>query len=171
MVRARAHAELAEAQCLNLLEPLAPKFAAEAAVTRAIYYWKSQDTPEAARALGQLYDELAVDPWAIEVMVERAFGLTKEVAGTGSEAARQLGEKLSQPFAGYRFEPQRNVLRLMVAEHDSPEALLAALADVEPYPPWTGPLLKMRAEAYWAAKHELAEQAARDWEFYQQHAP
>ena len=62
------------------------------------------------------------------------------------------------------------IMRLLVAESLGQEYVLEALAALEPNPPWMGPLLKMRAETYKAAKHPLADQAQRDWELYQRHA-
>ena len=99
-----------------------------------------------------------------------ALALDDEIADADPAAARRLFELLAKPFAGYRFEHQRTLLRLMVAESLGQERVLEALAALEPNPPWMEELLKLRAETYAAAKHPLAEQAQRDWEYYQRHA-
>jgi alkylated DNA repair dioxygenase AlkB len=92
------------------------------------------------------------------------------IADQDKKAARRLFEQLAKPMASYRMEHHRTLLRLFIAEGLGQEYVLEALKDMEPSPPWMGPLLHMRAETYKAAKHPLADQAREDWELFKRNA-
>jgi hypothetical protein len=169
LVQARAHAELGEAECLELLAPIEAKYLAESEAIRAVYLWTQQDTARAAAAIAEVYDSLARNPWTIAAIVRPAMSLSMKVADADAAAARRFFDQLEKPFAGNRFEHQRTLLRLMVAENLGQEFVLEALEALEPNPPWMGELLKLRAETYAKAKHPLAAQAQRDWAYFERH--
>ncbi len=116
LVRARARAELGEADYAKLLAPIEAKYPAESATTHATYYWNQKDTAQAAAALERVYESLSRGPWAITSSVHPALALTTKVANADRAAARRFFDLLAKPFAGNRFEHQRTLLRLMVAE-------------------------------------------------------
>ncbi len=170
LVQGRAHAELGEAQCLDLIAPIASQYPAETAAIRAVYYWKRKDQAQAAAAVGGVCESLAENPLTIAAFVESALNLAMEIGNQDSGEGRRYFELLAKPLAGNRFEYQRTLIRLQLAENLGAAEMLAALAAVEPDPPWIGDVLRLRAEAYMAAKHPLADEAQRDWESYQRQA-
>jgi hypothetical protein len=169
LVLARCHAELGQAECLELLADVEGRYPIEAASIRATYHWRKKDARQAAAALEQFYTALAVDSWAISPLVFPTLQLTVEVAKQDPDAARRICDLLAQPLAGYRFEPQRLVVRLLVAQHAGNQYVVDTLAMLEPNVPWNKEIIKLRAEAYAAAKHPLAATAQRDWLLLQQH--
>jgi hypothetical protein len=169
LVLARCHAELGQAECLQLLAPIEEKYPAESAAIRATYYWQQKDSVKAVEAIEAFYDLLSHDPWAISPIVHPTLQLTVEAAHSDPAAAKRLFEKFATPLAAYRFEHQRPVLRFLIAEHLEQEMLVEALVALEPNPPWIRDTLKLRAETYAAAKHPLARQAASDWKLFQTH--
>jgi hypothetical protein len=169
LFQARAHAELNQAKCLELIAPIAERYPVETAVVRAIYYWQ-KDTKQAADAVLDAFEGMSHDPWAIHEIVGPLIKLSTVIADEDHETGRRIFELLGKPFASYRMEHQRVLMRLFVAESLGRAYVLEALQALEPYPPWMGPLLQMRADTYKVAKHPLADQAQRDWERYQRHA-
>jgi hypothetical protein len=169
LVLARCHAELGQAECLELLSELESRYPIESAAIRATYHWRNKDTRQAAAALEQFYEGLARDPWVIGPMVFPTLQLTVEVAKKDPDAAARICKLLTKPLAGYRFEPQRLVVRLLVAQHAGTEYVVDTLAMLEPNVPWNEEIIKLRAEAYTAVKHPLAARAERDWQTLQQH--
>ncbi len=170
LVRARAHAELGEVECLELLAPIETRYPTESAAIVVVYYWKRKDAAQAGATLAVVFERLAVDPWIIAPLVKPTIGLITQIADADAPTRQRLFAALAKPFAGYRFEHQRKLARLMIAEELGQEAVLEALAELEPNPPWQEELLKLRAETYAAAKHPLAEKSRRDWEDFQRDA-
>ena len=155
---------------MDLIAPIASQYPAETAAIRAVYYWKRKDQAQAAAAVGGVCESLAENPLTIAAFVESALNLAMEIGNQDSGEGRRYFELLAKPLAGNRFEYQRTLIRLQLAENLGAAEMLAALAAVEPDPPWIGDVLRLRAEAYKAAKHPLADEAQRDWESYQRQA-
>lgn len=166
LVRAKCHAELGEAECLELVAPIDAKYPAEAATIRAIYYRKQGDAARSAAEVEQVFQRMAKDPWAISTIVMPILIKASEIAQADPKAARRIFDLMSQPFAGMRMEQQRRLLRLMIAEQLGDAEVVEALTDLEPHPIWTEKLLKLRAETYRRTHHPLAEQAESDWQRY-----
>lgn len=169
LVRARAHAEFGEDECLKLLVPIEARYPTESAAIKTLYYWKRNDAPRAAASLMAVIELLSRDPWVIAPLVKPSIGLMTQIAKADASSRQPLFELLAQPLAGNRFEPQRKLTRLTIAEGLGQEAVVEALAALEPNPPWQGELLQLRAATYAIAKHPLAEKSQRDWEDFQRH--
>jgi spermidine synthase len=170
LVQSAAHAEVGDAKCLELIAPVAAEYPAEAAAVRATYYWSQKDATRATEQVMLLVDSMASNPWAISDLVRLTFKQASTIVGQDPAAERQLFEKLSKPFAAERFEHQRPLLRLLIAEKLGQAEVIEVLEELEPNPPWLEDSLQLRAETYKAAKHPLAEQAQRDWEAFQENA-
>lgn len=169
LVLARIFAEQGQSECLDLLAKAEPKYPADAAAVRAIYYSHIKDYARAAESLGEFYSLLQKSPWCVPVVSRDAVQLAAEIAAEEPSSAKQLYSLLPQPFAERRYEFWRQQARILVAAKLSPDAVVESLADQEPNVIWTAEILKPRAEAYAATNHPLASRAKRDWEWFQQH--
>jgi spermidine synthase len=167
LLLARCYAELGRPECLELIGEAEPQYPGEADALRAIYFWRSGNTSEAARHLEAFFTRLDNDPWVIPVVVETAFSRAIDVAQADGQAAERLYELLSRPFASMRFNYLRQLARLRVAEVLGPQQVVDALKELEPHVTWTAEVLEPRAKAYAAVNHPLAAQAERDWEQFQ----
>lgn len=166
MVRARCYAELGDAKSLDLLAPIEAEYPAESAAIRATYYSKVKDFERAAAEIENTFHAMGNDPWANATLVRLVLPLSTEFADADPKFAQRLFDLLKQPLAGRRLDQQRKLLRLMAAENLSDAEVVEALADLEPHPPWTEKLLKLRAGAYERTGHPLADQAQHDWQRY-----
>jgi predicted membrane-bound spermidine synthase len=171
LVLAHCYAELANSECLSLIRALAQRFPIETSALRAIYHWRAGKIDEAARALEEFYLRLADSPWVMPIFVETAFSRTIDVARADSNAAARLYKLLSRPFASRRFDHIRVTARFMVAEQLGPQYIAEALSEMEPNIIWTKEILEPRATAYETIHHPLADQAKRDWDWFQRHQP
>jgi spermidine synthase len=169
LVLARTYAELGRPECLEVATSIEPQFPTDADAVRAIYYWRVGDAAQAAAALESFFTRLADDPWVVPVVSESAFSRAVDAATADRDAAERLYRLLSKPFASMRFEYLRQLARLRIAEQLGPQEVIEALAELEPHVTWTAEVLEPRAKAYAALNHPLAEQAKRDWDWFQQH--
>jgi spermidine synthase len=169
LILARCYAELARPECLELLSKVEPRFPTDAQAVRAIFHWRTGNTAEAAAALEAFFARLADDPWVIPVVSESAFSRAIDVAQADRGAAERLYRLLAKPFASWRFNYLRQLAAVRVAEQLGSQQVVEALEDLEPHVTWTAEVLEPRAKAYAAVGHPLAEQAARDWEWFQRH--
>ncbi|MFH1300858.1 MAG: hypothetical protein ABIK07_07325, partial [Planctomycetota bacterium] len=67
-----------------------------------------------------------------------------------------------QPFALYRLEDKRLLVRYVLSEKLETGNTVEALKSLEPNVPWKGWLLESRAKVYAAEHHPLAAQAKSD---------
>jgi hypothetical protein len=169
LVYARCQAELARPESLDLIAAMAERFPTEAAALRATYQWRAGNTALAAQALEEFYTRLAKSPWLILTIADSALSRTIDVARADREAARRLYTLLSRPFASHRLEDIRLAARSMVAIELGPKDVAAAMEEMEPNVIWSKEVLEARAEAYADLNHPLAAQAARDWQWFQEH--
>lgn len=171
LVRAQAQAKLGQEEYETVLAPIAAKYPAEAASIRATYAWQKKDAAVAAEQLGLLFDALSRSPWAMNMVVRPSLESAMEVADTDPAIARRFFDQLERPFAGYRFEHHRLIVRLMLAESLGSETMIEAFEAMEPNVPWIRRTLARRAKVYEEANHPLAGRAASEWELYQQNDP
>jgi spermidine synthase len=171
LLLARCYAELARPDCLELIASLESRFPLEAAALNAVFYVRLGNTAEAARALEQFYELLATTPWDVSAIAQTALPRTIEIARADRSAAERLYPQLCQPFASYRYDYLRKLVRFIVAQQLDREKMIEALAEMEPNVRWTAAVLQPRAEAYRAAGHPLAVRAERDWQSFQRYEP
>ena len=171
LILASCYAELARAECLDLIAAAEEQFAIEAAALRATYYWRSGNTAQTRESLEAFLSLLAERPWVITIIAEPALSLALDVAQADPDAARRFYVLLSKPFASYRFDYARQLALVAVAQELEPKHVVEALAELEPHIPWTTEILQARTKAYAAVNHPLAKRAERDWHWYQRHEP
>jgi spermidine synthase len=171
LVRAQTQARLGQEEYESVLAPIAVKYPAEAASIRAMYAWQKKDAAAAAVQLRLLFDALGQSPWAMSMVVRPSLELAMEVGDPDPAISRRLYDQLAQPFAGYRFEHHRKIVRSLLAENLGQATMIEAFEAMEPYVPWIRRTLERRAQVYAEANHPLAERAAREWELYQRNEP
>jgi hypothetical protein len=169
LLLAGAYAQLGKSECLELLSGAEERFPAEAAALRAVYYSKAGNTSQAVESLAAFFGQLARSPWVITLFADPAFAQVGDVVRKDPAAAQRLYPLLSQPFASYRYNYVRQQARVVTATKIGPQQVVEALAELEPDVTWTPEILEPRAKAYSALNHPLAAQAARDWQWYQEH--
>jgi spermidine synthase len=167
LVLARTYAELAQRECLELVAAAEQAYPIDAAAVRAIYYWRADKTAESVDALDVFYTLLRESPWTIPFVSEAAAFRTADIAKAHPEFAPRLDQLLSHPYAAYRFNYIRQIVRVKVAHEIGPEPVAHALAELEPHIPWSAEILEIRAKAYAAVNHRLARRAERDWQRFQ----
>jgi hypothetical protein len=169
LVLARCYAELGRPECADLVKSVEHQFPTDADAVRAIYSWRAGDSAAATAALESFFTRLADDPWVISAVSESAFSRAVDAALADRDAAQRLYSLLTKPFASMRFDFLRQLARLRIAEQLGPQEVVDSLQELEPHITWTAEVLEPRAKAYAALNHPLAEQAKRDWEWFQQH--
>jgi predicted membrane-bound spermidine synthase len=126
--------------------------------------WRQKKWSEASRALLSMLDRLRDDPWPLLPPVERAMGLTLDLAARQPPMAVRLSHAIGQPFSVAMLEEQRLAMALDVAVFRLPSSDDCAriLATLEPNVPWTASFLGARSHCYEQLKHPLAYTAAED---------
>jgi spermidine synthase len=166
---AHCYAEVGRDECLKVLDTLEHGYPVDVAAGRAIYYWRANRISDAVTAMEQLCQRLRENPWFLTELPTIALDLTHQCVGDDQQARQRLFDALEQPFAVYRMEPQRRVVRYLLAENLGTSQAIEALAAMEPNVPWVASVLKARARFYAAAKHPLARQAEQDWLEFQRY--
>jgi hypothetical protein len=85
--------------------------------------------------------------------------------------ARPLYQALSQPFGAFLLEQRRIESLCGLGRRVGDRQLAAALALMEPYPPWSRQLLEMRVSAYALTGHPRLSHARRDLAEFLRYAP
>jgi hypothetical protein len=168
---AHCYAEIGSDECLELLDPVAERFPAEAAAVRMIYYQKLHKSDEAVAAMEELCAAMRETGWTAFDGVRSALDYSVELAENDKEVGKRIFELLEQPFLVYRHDQTRQVARLSIAQTLGPKYVVQALAPMEPNIPWLEDVLVSRAEAYAAEGHPLARRAEKDLVWYRDHAP
>jgi hypothetical protein len=171
LLLAHCYAELGRPDCLELIASVESRFPLETAALNAVFYARLRNTAEAAQALERFYERLTSTPWGISAVAQTALSRTIEIARADRGAAERLYPRLCHPFASYRYDYLRKLVRFNVAQQLNREKMIEALAEMEPNVRWTAAVLQARAEAYRAAGHPLAAQAERDWQSFQTNEP
>jgi hypothetical protein len=99
-------------------------------------------------------------PWAKGAIMERALHFAVDLGRTNRSSGTILYDALEQPFAAGEFEQTRRTARLALARSldGCGPRTIASLRAFEPWVPWDGPGLQVRADCYAkAGLRELAE--------------
>ena len=139
---------------------LAAQRPAEASLLRAQWSPTVQSWQNAVEAV-------RTDAWIHEGFMQRSLAFLEEHAN--ADLASAMFEALAEPFPGHLADHQRRLLRLKLAslfagdaEGRYEEFCVAALGDMEPWVPWTRPILEVRLQCYEAAGHPKADEAWDD---------
>jgi spermidine synthase len=171
LVLARSYAELGRPACLELIAASEEQFPIEAAALNAVLYSKLGNAGEAARYLERYYELLKTNPWMIPLVAETAFNRTIDVARADRNAAEKLYPHLTQPFASYRLDYLRRLVRFFVGQQLGQDKTLEALTELEPNASWLAAVLEPRAQLYSAINHPIAPRAQSEWLLFQRQQP
>ncbi|WP_224365177.1 fused MFS/spermidine synthase [Hyalangium versicolor] len=115
---------------------------------------------DAANALSLAYDALHREPWGQRSVANQLLAATQELAQRERSLGMRLYGQLSQPFAGYALETQRQRAQLAMAGIlDWPGLCQKALQPFERSPLWSREFLIGRYQCYEGHKAPLAGQA------------
>lgn len=141
-----------------------------AAICEALLAYHQGRYAEAAALSEQALLKLRADASVMPKFVDNALRLPAQVAEKEPQHAAKLLEALSEPLAVYMFEERRLLVRCAVAQRVGVAATADAMQALEPYVPWDEQVLQMRASAYEAVGHPLANRARRELTIFRQHA-
>ncbi len=144
LLLARAYAEQRRPECLDLVSPAQQRYPIDSAAIRAIYYCRSNNIAQAAKALDAYFSLLADSPWLLSAISEMPFTEAVDVAHSDKTAAQRLYSLLSRQFASDRINYARQRARVLVAAELGPSEVVEALAELEPHIPWIADILKLR---------------------------
>jgi spermidine synthase len=163
-------AERGDAAALPLIESLRPEFPIESDILLARLLWRQSRGADAADTLARAFETCRTNPWALPLLLRRAFRLANEMAQNNAEVARLLERSLAQPFAVELFKEQRKSTLLLVqtaiAGAQCSRALVETLHTYEPNVPWQPVFLEKRAACYAQQNDPFSERAARDLREY-----
>jgi spermidine synthase len=149
---------------LPFIAALRPWEPAEADALTGILRLRQANRGEAIASLRSALVRYREDPWPLLKIMEAAVQATAEIAADPALAPVAL-DALSQPFAAYLLEEQRDRAYLAAAwaAQKCSASTITALQEYEPNVPWNASVLQMRAVCYAAANlGELAGEAQRD---------
>jgi predicted membrane-bound spermidine synthase len=122
---------------------------------------------EAATALESALKQLAVDPWPLQVVKDRALTLAQELGMRSPALARRMIVALKTPFAGGAMPDERtHVAAVLTRVGGLAETCAQPLHALEPYSPWEYDMLILRRDCYAASGDPLLTRAERDLETF-----
>ncbi|MEA2235932.1 MAG: spermidine synthase [Thermoanaerobaculia bacterium] len=124
--------------------------------------FRSGDLPAATELLRRAFVAYRSYPWAKTAIMERALHFAVDLGRTNRSSGTILYDALEHPFAAGEFEQTRRTARLALARSldGCGPRTIASLRAFEPWVPWDGPGLQVRADCYAkAGLRELAETA------------
>lgn len=127
---------------------------------------KQERYDEATELLRRVFVNYRKSAWPDQELMERSFELAVELARTDPKRARVLFDALAKPFAAMQHENSRRFARIVIAPLFEPcgQHTIESLRVMEPYPFWQRQILTIRANCYAIAGLDLAPQAWRDLE-------
>src|SRR5262245_1320844 len=162
-VLAEIFASRADATARESIEALRSRQPAEAEALAARERYVAGDKAAAAQHLITAFGLYRRDPWAYRPVFTGALQLALRLAADEPARRRELFEALTEPFAVRALDVQRLSTRAMIGLRDGTgELCQAALVPLEPYVPWEGDLLQMRADCYARTGNPLAVRARAD---------
>ncbi|MFN0017536.1 MAG: fused MFS/spermidine synthase [Pirellulaceae bacterium] len=159
---AAAFAELNDPRALPLIERLKGFQPLEADAVRAAYHLRRGDRAKAAEALETVFLGLRRDPTPHRSVITPAFPMAIDIARQDPLLAAELMHALGEPFSVLYMEEARVRTACLLAGMVGPRESAVCLASLEPNVFWELEFLNLRAKAYQATGHPLAERARRD---------
>ena len=98
-------------------------------------------------------------PWGSRQLLDAVLFKAVSLCDLDLNYAAPLYEQLQRPFALYRLEDNRLLVRYLISEKMDNQQIIDSLQTMEPNVPWKEWLLEKRARVYSAGKHPLTEQA------------
>ncbi len=112
---------------------------------QAIVSYRGNDSNAAVEQVVATLKHLRENPWGSRQLLESVLGIAAGLVDVNDEAAHRIYAQIKQPFAMYRLEETRRMLRYLASEKLEASESLESLADLDPNVPWKGWFLKNRA--------------------------
>lgn len=161
LVFAHALAETGQAIEPQLLQAIENNSLADSLAVAAIAE-AQQTINRSDSVLRQAITALYEDPWGdtnvLDALLRRNLALCEQ----DKTFAAWFFAATKEPFIIHRLEERRILIRYLVAEQLSNQAVIEALAPMEPNVPWKEWLLERRRDAYRATNHSLQKTAELD---------
>ena len=123
---------------------------------------------QAATFLERTFIDSRTDPWPTVDVIGRSLDLAVTLANTHVYSSRMF-HALERPFAAGQWEDARKYDRALIAkvmEGCGPHTI-AALRELEPWPPWRRDILSLRADCYGSAMMpRLRSRARREFDAF-----
>lgn len=162
-VVAHALAELGRSLQPELMANLVRFSQTDADAIFAIANWRQDKLDAAKEHLLRLLDRLATDPWGDQGLITRCLDAMGVIGVNDPEFAERCVETLREPFAMYRCDDLRRLVRYDLASVLSPSEHLEAIVAFEPFVPWNKLLLADRLQIYRQFNHPLRHRARADF--------
>ncbi|MCA9016983.1 MAG: fused MFS/spermidine synthase, partial [Planctomycetaceae bacterium] len=159
---AHALAEAGESVPDRVMQTLNENNPTQAAAVQAIALFQQRQYDRAADQILTTFQLLQANPWGSSQLFDAVLQKSVALSDIDSSKALPIYKQLHQPFALYRLEDKRLLVRYVVSEQLEKIQIVEALKSLEPNVPWKGWLLESRAKIYAAAHHPLAAQAKSD---------
>ncbi|HYM25922.1 MAG TPA: fused MFS/spermidine synthase [Vicinamibacterales bacterium] len=144
----------------------------EADTVLALLRLKQSRLDESAAALRAAFASFDSNPWPLVSFKQKALTLAGIVATQKPALARPLYDALARPFAIRAIDDVRLYTAAGLAATANDRALCRApLSALEPYVPWRGDLLQLRADCYRATGDAHLRDAVRDLNDYNAREP
>ncbi|HYS53763.1 MAG TPA: fused MFS/spermidine synthase [Thermoanaerobaculia bacterium] len=145
-------------------DQLRPWQATDADMVLARLQFRQGKIDQAAASLERVFLRSRTDPWPTSAAFDRSLDLAVLIAKNHLYAQRMF-RALEKPFAAGQWNDTRKFFRMTIAnqmEGCGPHTV-AALHDLEPWPPWRRELLTLRRDCYGSSMlTALAKRAQRD---------
>ncbi len=115
-------------------------------------------------------DASRTNAWSMNRLMRAPLMAAASIAESNPAVARVLFDGLQEPFADYRLDEDRTLIRYFVADSLGSEPAIEALGALEPFVPWKGWVLENRWKLYSAAGNPLADRARKDLEKFKRHS-
>ena len=163
MMLAESLADGGSAAAAAYADQLRPWEATDADAVMARLQFRQGKIDEAAASLERVFLRSRTDPWPTPGGVNRSLDLALLIAKNHRYASGMF-HALEKPFAAGQWNDTRKYFRALIAhemEGCGPHTV-AALRDLEPWPPWTRDMLTLRRDCYGSSMTSLAKRARRD---------
>lgn len=134
----------------------------EAAAIEAIASLQQKQNDKGLQKIIETLKLLQDSPWGSRQLLDAVLFKAVSLCDLDSGYAAPLYEQLQRPFALYRLEDNRLLVRYLIAEKMENQQIIDSLATMEPNVPWKEWLLEKRVKVYAAVKHPLTEQARKE---------
>ncbi|HUG18101.1 MAG TPA: hypothetical protein VMM56_03950, partial [Planctomycetaceae bacterium] len=106
-------------------------------------------------------------PWGATPLLFAILRRAGDLSELVPASASKIEERLNRPFALYRLDDKRRIVRYIVARQLEPARTVEAIEDLEPHVPWNGLFLEHRAKVYADEQHPFAERAEKDRQLFE----
>jgi hypothetical protein len=158
---------------MPLLQALRSRDPIDADVLEARVLLRNGNLAGATELVRRAFIAYRLNPWPNVPIMSRTFPFAAALGRLDRASAAILFAALERPFAAGQFEFTRRSTRLALARQldGCGPRTIAALRAFEPWVPWDGATLQIRAECYASGPRELAMMAAEEFGDFVENEP